>query len=41
MRISEVTNNLRTTERTWSWLDFNDYRHALHTVQELYKQKQT
>ena len=38
---SEVTNNLRNSDPYMVLADFKDYRRAQHTVQELYKQKQT
>ena len=38
---SEVTNNLRNSDPYMVLADFKDYRHAQHTVQELYKQKRT
>ena len=38
---SEVTNNLRNSDPYMVLADFRDYRRAQHTVQELYKQKQT
>ena len=38
---SEVTNNLRNSDPYMILADFKDYRRAQHTVQELYKQKQT
>ena len=37
----EVTNNLRNSDPYMVLADFKDYRRAQHTVQELYKQKQT
>ena len=37
----EVTENLRTSDPYMVMADFKDYRRAQHTVQELYKQKQT
>ena len=39
--LSEVTNNLRNSDPYMVLADFKDYRRAQHTVQELYKQKQT
>jgi len=38
---SEITNNLRNSDPYMVLADFKDYRRAQHTVQELYKQKQT
>ena len=38
---SEITNNLRNSDPYMLLADFKDYRRAQHTVQELYKQKQT
>ena len=38
---SEVTSNLRNSDPYMVLADFKDYRRAQHTVQELYKQKQT
>ena len=38
---SEVTNNLHNSDPYMVLADFKDYRRAQHTVQELYKQKQT
>ena len=38
---SEVTNNLRNSDPYMVLADFKDYCRAQHTVQELYKQKQT
>ena len=38
---SEVTNNLRNSDPYMVLADFKDYRRAQHTVQELYKKKQT
>ncbi len=38
---SEITNNLRNSDPYMILADFKDYRRAQHTVQELYKQKQT
>ena len=38
---SEITNNLRKSDPYMVLADFKDYRRAQHTVQELYKQKQT
>ncbi len=38
---SEITNNLRNSDPYMVLADFKDYRCAQHTVQELYKQKQT
>ena len=38
---SEVTNNLRNSDPYMVLADFKDDRRAQHTVQELYKQKQT
>ena len=37
----EITNNLRNSDPYMVLADFKDYRRAQHTVQELYKQKQT
>ena len=38
---SEITNNLRNSDPYMVLADFKDYHRAQHTVQELYKQKQT
>ena len=38
---SEITNNLHNSDPYMVLADFKDYRRAQHTVQELYKQKQT
>mgnify|MGYP000080338299 CR=1 FL=1 len=38
---SEITNNLRNSDPYMVLADFKDSRRAQHTVQELYKQKQT
>ena len=38
---SEITNNLRNSDPYMVLADFKDYCRAQHTVQELYKQKQT
>ena len=38
---SEVTSNLRNSDPYMVLADFKDYRRAQHTVQELYRQKET
>ncbi|MGN0651778.1 MAG: glycogen/starch/alpha-glucan phosphorylase [Gemmiger sp.] len=38
---SEITSNLRNSDPYMVLADFKDYRRAQHTVQELYRQKET
>ena len=38
---SEITNNLRNSDPYMVMADFKDYRRAQHTLQELYRQKET